>query len=85
MLKILLESLPFYFFLVDVFDRKWVNRQGSEMEDDVQPKIGLVFITMRAWFPFHLGGKRASECIECSEKFLFLYENFQIDSNNQIC
>ena len=30
------------------------------------------------------GGKRASECIECSEKFLFLYENFQIGSNNQI-
>ena len=30
------------------------------------------------------GGTRASECIECSEKFL-LYENFQIDSNNQIC
>ena len=31
------------------------------------------------------GGTRASECIECSEKFLFLYENFQImiDSNNQ--
>ena len=26
------------------------------------------------------GGTRASECIECSEKFLFLYENFQIDS-----
>ena len=24
------------------------------------------------------GGTRASECIECSEKFL--YENFQIDS-----
>ena len=41
-------------FLVDVFDRKWVNRQGSEMEDDVQPKIGLVFITMREWFPCHL-------------------------------
>ena len=40
------------------------------------------------------GGTRASECIEseliltlieCSEKLLFLYENFQIDSNNQIC
>jgi len=31
------------------------------------------------------GGTRDSECIECSEKFLFLYENFQIDSNNQIC
>ena len=26
------------------------------------------------------GGTRASECIECSEKFLFLYEHFQIDS-----
>ena len=26
------------------------------------------------------GGMRASECIECSEKFLFFYENFQIDS-----
>ena len=26
------------------------------------------------------GGTRASECIECGEKFLFLYENFQIDS-----
>ena len=25
---------------------------------------------------------RARECIECSEKFLFLYENFQIDSKN---
>ena len=25
-------------------------------------------------------GTRASECIESSEKFLFLYENFQIDS-----
>ena len=31
------------------------------------------------------GGTRAGECIECSEKFLFLYENFQIDSNNQTC
>ena len=28
---------------------------------------------------------RASECIECSEKLLFLYEIFQIDSNNQTC
>ena len=27
----------------------------------------------------------ASECIECSEKFLFLYEIFQIDSNNETC
>ena len=26
------------------------------------------------------GGTRASECIECCEKFPFLYENFQIDS-----
>ena len=26
------------------------------------------------------GGMRASECIECNEKFLFLFENFQIDS-----
>ena len=34
---------------------KWnVNRQGSEMEDHVQPKIGLVFIKMREWFPCHL-------------------------------
>ena len=31
------------------------------------------------------GGTRASECIEWSEKFLFLYETFQIDSNNQNC
>ena len=31
------------------------------------------------------GGTGASERTECSEKFLFLYENFQIDSNNQIC
>ena len=30
-----------------------VNRQGSEMEDHVQP-IGLVFITMREWFSSHL-------------------------------
>ena len=29
-----------------------VNRQGSEMEDHVQP-IGLVFITMRERFPCH--------------------------------
>ena len=29
------------------------------------------------------GGTRASECIECIEKLLFLYEIFQIDSNNQ--
>ena len=29
------------------------------------------------------GGTRASECMECSEKFLFLYEIFQTDSNNQ--
>ena len=61
------------------------------MEDHVQP-IGLVFITMREWFPCHLeevrvlvNALRASECIECSEKFLFLYENFQLDSNNQTC
>ena len=33
----------------------------------------------------HKGRTRASECTECSEKFLFLYENFQIDSNNQTC
>ena len=31
------------------------------------------------------GGTRAGECIEGSEKFLFLYENFQIDSKNQTC
>ena len=31
------------------------------------------------------GGTRASECIECSEKLLFLYETFQNDSNNQTC
>ena len=31
------------------------------------------------------GGKRASECIECGERLLFLYEIFQIDSNNQTC
>ena len=62
-----------------------VNRQGSEMEDHVQP-IGLVFTTMREWFPCHLKEVlRASECIEFSEKLLFLYENFQIDSNNQTC
>ena len=30
-----------------------VNRQGSEMEDHVQP-IRLVFITMREWFPCRL-------------------------------
>ena len=29
------------------------NRQGSEMEDHVQP-IGLAFITMRERFPCHL-------------------------------
>ena len=55
MLKILLESLPFNFFLVDfrpevslrIIVKCNVNRQPSEMEDHVQPKIGLVFITMR--------------------------------------
>ena len=58
-----------------------VNRQGSEMEDHVQPKMGLVFY-YNAWMISlsPKGGTRASECIECSEKFLFLYENFQIDS-----
>ena len=62
-----------------------VNRQGLEMEDHVQP-IGLVFITMREWLSLSpKEGKRASECIECSENFLLLYENFQIDSNNQTC
>ena len=30
-----------------------VNRQGSEMEDHVQP-IGLVFITMRERFPYQM-------------------------------
>ena len=30
-----------------------VNWQGSEMENHVQP-IGIVFITMREWFPCHL-------------------------------
>ena len=55
------------------------------MEDHVQP-IGLDFITMREWFSLPpKGGTRASECIECSEKFLILYENFQIDSKNQTC
>ena len=65
---------------------KWnANRQGSEMEDHVQP-IGLVFITTREWFSLSPKGcTRASECIECSEKFLFLYQNFQIDSKNQTC
>ena len=48
------------------------------MEYHVQP-IGLVFTTMRE------GGTRAIECIECSEKFLFLYEIFEIDSNKQTC
>ena len=55
-----------------------VNRQGSEMADHVQ-RIGLVFTLSPK------GGTRASECIECSEKFLFLFETFQIDSNNQTC
>ena len=61
-----------------------VNPQGSEMEDHVQPKIGLYY---NAWMISlsPKGGTRASECIESSEKFLFLYENFQIDSNNQTC
>ena len=53
------------------------------MEDHVQP-IGLVFITTREWFSLSpKGGTRASECIKFSGNFLFLYENFQIDSNNQ--
>ena len=30
-----------------------VNRQGSEIEDHVQP-IGLVFITMRERFPYQI-------------------------------
>ena len=48
------------------------------MEDRVQP-IGLVFITMRESFSLSpKGDTRASECIECSEKFQFLYEDFQI-------
>ena len=46
------------------------------MEDHVKP-IGLVFTTMCE------GGTRAIECIEFSEKFLFLYEIFQIDTNNE--
>ena len=64
MLNLLVESLPFYFFSRSCFRPevslriiivKWnVNRQGSEMEDHVQPKIGLVFITMRERFPCHL-------------------------------
>ena len=66
---------------------KW---QGSEMEDHVQP-IELVFVTMREWFHCNLRRyctapqmiPRASECIECSEKSLFLFEIFQIDSSNQ--
>ena len=29
------------------------------------------------------GGTRASECIECREKFLFLYETSQIDLLNK--
>ena len=33
----------------------------------------------------HKGGTCASECIECSEKLLFLSEIFHIDSNNQTC
>ena len=53
--------------------------------DHVQP-IGLVFITMRECFTvIYKGGTCASECIECSEKLLFLSEIFQIDSNNQTC
>ena len=56
------------------------------MEDHVQPKIGLVFITMREWFPCHLKEVRVLvNALSVNEKFLFLYENFQIDSNNQIC
>ena len=54
------------------------------MEDHIQP-TGLVFITAREWFHSNLRGTRASECIDCSEKFQFLYEIFQIDSNNQTC
>ena len=34
-----------------------VNRQGWEMADHVQP-IGLVFITMREWFPCNLKAVR---------------------------
>ena len=59
------------FFLVHVFDRKWVSiivkcnvnqvkakLQGLEMEDHVQP-VGLVFITMRGWFLCNLRVVRA--------------------------
>ena len=60
---------------------KW---QGSEMEDHVQP-IGLVLLQCVNDFTVIKGGTRASECIECSENLLFLYEIFQIDSNNQTC
>ena len=55
------------------------------MEDHVQP-IGLVSITMRELFHCNpKGGTRTSECIECDEELLFLYEIFQIYSNNQRC
>ena len=54
------------------------------MEDHVQP-IGLALLQCVYDFTVIQGGTRASECIECSEKLLFLYEIFQIDSNDQTC
>ena len=53
-----------------------VNRQGSEMEDHVQP-IGLVFTTMREWFSLSpKAGTRATECIECRENFSIFIRKF---------
>ena len=55
------------------------------MEDHVQP-IGLVFITMREWFLCNLKEVRVLvNALSEVKKFLFLYEIFQIHSNNQNC
>ena len=60
---------------------------GSESQDGRSRSTNRVSFYYNAWMISlsPKGGTRASESIECSEKFLFLFENFQIDSNNQTC
>ena len=99
MLKILLELLPFYFisFMFSTGSESQyyckcnVNRLGQSDRDRIgnerSRSTNRISFYYNAWMSSlsPKGGMHASECNVCSEKFLFLYENFQIDSNNQTC
>ena len=67
------------YFLRIVLNRAKISREISSW-----PLEDKIHIHARACSILYVkGGTPASECIECSEKLLFLYEIFEIYLNNQ--